>query len=136
MSNRSPNQTIKLTTSLKESLQLHFKYMIKLVNLSQIFSGYYTYVQGHRCYCKLFDTNRCSVVTNCNHQSSKAVGYKVIVVIDTSKTLVDRWSGKLPLWLSYAVSKIYTIRSQSQFLQLVCNQGNHSVVKTTNLFLH
>ena len=29
----------------------------------------------------------------------------------------------------------YTIHNHALSLQLVCNQGNHSVVKTTNLFL-
>ena len=47
-------------------------------------------------------------------------GYYIIVV---------RWSGKFPLWLSY----IYNTLPQS--LQLVCNQGNPSVVKTTTSFL-
>ena len=44
-----------------------------------------------------------------------------------------RWSGKLPLWLSYAISK-YTIHNYCLF-SLSATMGNHSVVKTTNLFL-
>ena len=35
--------------------------------------------------------------------------------------------------VSYAISKIHNTQPLSS--QLVCNQGNHSVVKTTNLFL-
>ena len=47
--------------------------------------------------------------------------------------MVVRWSGKHPLWLSYTISK--NIQYITTVSSLVCNHGNHSVVKTTNLFL-
>ena len=43
------------------------------------------------------------------------------------KIMVVRWSGKVPLWFSYAISSITTTCLQPGY--------NHSVVKTTNLFL-
>ena len=46
----------------------------------------------HSCYCiwykQVWPLHRCSVVTNC-------------------KILIVRWPGKLPLWLCYAINKIY-----------------------------
>ena len=41
-----------------------------------------------------------------------------------------RWSEQLPLWLPCAITKI-----KPHSFQHDCNQGNHSVVKTTNLLL-
>ena len=53
-------------------------------------------------------------------------GFQCIVVV--------RWTGQIPLGLLYAISLLYKDKPLS--LHLVCNQVNHSVVKTTNFFLH
>ena len=77
------------------------------------------YLQDHSCYCMLFDTSRCDHFTD------------VQCMITDYKILVVRWSGKLPLWLCYAINKIYITTASSANW----NQGNHSVVKTTTWFL-
>ena len=53
-------------------------------------------------------------------------GFQCIVVV--------RWTGQLPL--GCLVQLVFdTTESKPLSLQFVCNQDNHSVVKTTNLFL-
>ena len=47
--------------------------------------------------------------------------------------VVVRGSGQLLLGLPYPISLPY--QSKALCLQFVCNQANHSMVKTTNLFL-
>ena len=120
ISNLSPKCTLQLTNICERvtttTLQ---KYNAFAVTLSQMFGGYY--ICKIMCYyCMLSDTSRCD-------HSQMFSGYYIC------KILLVRWSGKLPLWLSYAISKIHTTYPLS--LQLMCNQVNHSVIKTTNLFL-
>ena len=62
ISNLSPNHTLQLTThrtSVRESLQSHFKKMIKAGDSSQMFSGHHIFARSWLL------LHRCSVVINC-----------------------------------------------------------------------
>ena len=65
----------------------------------------------------LFNTSRCDPLTD-------------VPVVTNCKILVARLSGNLPNGYFMQLAKHYHC-----FFQFVCNQGSHSVVKTTNLSL-
>ena len=54
------------------------------------------YLQKHSCYCMFFDTSRCDSITD----------------VQWWKILVIMWLGKLPLWLSCTISKLYSTQPQ------------------------
>jgi len=118
ISNLSPNYTLQLTTlktSVRESLQKYDAFDDKLVTLSQMFMVVYLRDQGY--YCMIFNTSRCDPLTD-------------VPVVTNCKILVARLSGNLPNGYFMQLAKHYHC-----FFQFVCNQGSHSVVKTTNLSL-
>ena len=70
-------------------------------------------------YAKIFTKTKNSISLDFRFVDLKNTGERATLI------LVVRWSRKLPLQLSYAISKIYN--TQPLFLQLICSQGNHSV---------
>ena len=94
-------------------------------NYSQIYDAQWLlFLQGNGCYCMLFDTCRCDLF-----QTGCMIG-------EINKIeVVDGLGSFLSGCLMYAIRKTQYITVYCLNLQLVCNQGNHYVVETTNLLL-
>ena len=106
INNLNPNHTLQLTTfrtSVRESLQLHFKHMMAfVVTLSQMFSGYYISKIMHwlwnALWCKkLWLFHRCSVVTI---SPRSCVGYGMLFDTRSCDTFTDvQWLLTARSWL-------------------------------------
>ena len=85
------------------------------------------YLQDHCCYCLLFDASRCDAFTAVQWLLYLQDHCCYCLLFDASRC--DPFTD-VTFWLSYLISK-----NSTAVFQLVCNQGNHSVVTNIiNLF--